>query len=303
MECGPSTIKRLKRKIHEAMYPPLPPPVWRFYERHHPHSLWHGDFLEKVILTNLDCTAYQLMLMDDYSRGYVFCDLFLDPDMRTTVRAIITAMRQWRVVPTAVLFDNGAPFKGRLLVAFCKNVGIRLTHSAFNHPQTNGKLERAFRDDMKDFYQSYDEWILEPLRGDLPAYMYYRNYVRGHRALGGKPSTTRLNEQDHVAPQELLDRLESFARYEVKRKVIDHYGYIQLFGRIAYVGRAWKEREMTFVETLEGLEAHAEGRCMAVLRDYWKYRKLPSWEQRTIPPRLYFRPHERDACPRIADAQ
>jgi transposase InsO family protein len=151
----------------------LPPPVWRFYGRHHPHSLWHGDFLENVTLTDLDRTAYQLTLMDDYVRGYVFCDLFLDPDMRTTVRALIAAMRQWHVIPYAVVFDNGEPFKGRLLVGFCKKAGSRLIHSVVNHPQTDGKLERAFRDDMKDFYRQCDERILEPLRRELPAYMYY----------------------------------------------------------------------------------------------------------------------------------
>ncbi len=110
---SPSTIKRLKRQRREALVPPRPsPPVWRFYERHHPHSLWHGDFLEKVTLTDLDRTAYQLALLDDYSRGYVFCDLFLTPDIRTTIRALIAAMRQWQVIPKAVVFDNGAPFKG-----------------------------------------------------------------------------------------------------------------------------------------------------------------------------------------------
>jgi hypothetical protein len=45
---SPATIKRLKRKLHEATCPPPPPPVWRSYARHHPHSLWHGDFLEKA---------------------------------------------------------------------------------------------------------------------------------------------------------------------------------------------------------------------------------------------------------------
>jgi transposase InsO family protein len=256
---SPSTVKRLKCKFHEAMYPPPPPPVWRFYERHRPHSLWHGEFLEKVTLTDLDRTAYQLTLMDDYSRGYVFCDLFLDPDMRTTVRTLITAMRQWQVVPNAVVFDNGAPLKGRLLVAFCQNVAIRLIHAAVNHPQTNGKLERAFRDDMKDFYRQRDEWILGPLRRALPAYVHYRNHVRGHRALSGKPSITRSIEHDRVPCQELLDGLERFARCAVKRKIVSRYGYIRLLGRIAHLGRAWRGKEMTFVETLDGLEAHAEG--------------------------------------------
>jgi hypothetical protein len=54
-----STIKRMKRKHREALLPPQPQPNWRFYERQHPHSLWHGDFLEKVTLTDLDQTAYQ----------------------------------------------------------------------------------------------------------------------------------------------------------------------------------------------------------------------------------------------------
>jgi hypothetical protein len=54
-----STIKRMKRKRREALLPPRPQPNGRFYERHHPHSLWHGDFLEKVTLTDLDQTAYQ----------------------------------------------------------------------------------------------------------------------------------------------------------------------------------------------------------------------------------------------------
>jgi hypothetical protein len=240
--------------------------------------------------------------MDDYSRGYVFCDLFLNPDMRTTVRALIAAMRQWRVIPHAVIFDNGAAFKGRLLVAFCQHVGIRLIHSAVYHPQTNGKLERAFRDDMKDFYRQYDEWTLEPLRRDLPAYVYYRNYVRGQRALGGDPSIMRLKEHDRIASQELLDRLESFARYEVKRKVVSRYGYIQMLGRVAYVGSAWREREITLVETLEGLDAQIEGQCVAIMKDYWKFRKLPTWEWRTIPPRLYFQQEKRATCPRIAVA-
>ena len=102
----------MKLTRREALLPPPPPrPVWRFYERHHPHSLWHGDFLEKVTLTDIDQTAYQLALQDDYSRGYVFCDLFLNPDIRTTIRALIAAMRAW-LVPKAVMFDNGSPFKG-----------------------------------------------------------------------------------------------------------------------------------------------------------------------------------------------
>jgi transposase InsO family protein len=155
LEISASTVKRLKRKIHDALHPspPLPPaPVWRFYERRHPHSLWHGDFMDKITLTDTKQPAHQLTLQDDYSRGYMFCDLLLDHDQRTVVRAPMAAMRAWQVIPNALLFDNGSPFKGTLVETFCGKLSIRLIHSAVRHPQTNGKLERAFQDDMRDFY-------------------------------------------------------------------------------------------------------------------------------------------------------
>jgi len=185
--------------------------VWRRYERQHPHHLWHGDCLEKVTLPDLDQTAYQLTLQDDYSRGYVFCDLVLPPDLRTTIRALIAAMRQWQVIPQAVVFDNGAPFKGKLLMAFCDQVGIRLIHIAVGHPQTNGKLERAFRDDMRECYRQYATWERDQLRHDLPAYVHYRNHVRGQQALRGDPAMTRLMEYTPTVLPGGLESLEDYA--------------------------------------------------------------------------------------------
>jgi hypothetical protein len=113
---------------------------------------------------------------------------------------------------------------------------------------------------------------------------------------GGLPCA-RLNEYDRVASPQFLERPESFARYEIARKVVSRYGYIQMFGRIAYVGRAWKEREMTFDESLDGLEAQIEGQRVAIMKDYWKSKKLPSRERRTTPPRSYFQPFDRTTCP------
>jgi transposase InsO family protein len=113
--------------------------------------------------------------------------------------------RQCRTIPTGVVFDNGSQFKGYLLSAFCTNLGIRLIHSAVRHPQTNGELERAFRDDRREYYDRFDEWIFDELRSGLPEYVRYRNEVGGHYALGGKPSTARLQEQDWFALPSVLD--------------------------------------------------------------------------------------------------
>src|SRR5262249_16035113 len=151
--------------------------------------------LEKVALTYEHRTAYQLTLLDDYSRAYVFCDLFRRVNVNTTLRALIAAMRAYRTIPTAVVFDNGLYFKGKLLTPFCHRGRIGLIYSSVYHPQTNGKLERAFRDDMNEFYGQRPKWIFQELRQALPAYVAYRNQIRGHLALGGQPAVTRLREQ------------------------------------------------------------------------------------------------------------
>jgi transposase InsO family protein len=115
IQISPSTVRRVKRAILDERHPPPNPPVWRFYERKHPHSLWHGDFLEKVTLTDEDRTAYQLTLVDDYSRAYVYCDLLREPTQNNTIKAMIAAMRQYQAIPKGVVFDNGSQFKGYLI--------------------------------------------------------------------------------------------------------------------------------------------------------------------------------------------
>jgi transposase InsO family protein len=180
--------------------------VWRFYERHHPHSLWHGDFMEKVVLSDSGQRAYQLTFLDDYSRAYVFCDLCIAQTLCITLQALITAMRHWQVIPTALLFDNGSHFRGTMLRMFCQRLDIELIYTAVRHPQTNGKLERAFRDDMRDFYQQQTPWTLAHLRQTLPTYVTYRNTIRGHQALGGQPAIGRLREQHRMALPWILDQ-------------------------------------------------------------------------------------------------
>jgi putative transposase len=231
LQVSPSTVGRMKNSILAEMNPQSAHIVWRRYERKHPHSLWHGDLMEKVTLTYEDRTAHQLTLMDDYSRAYVFCDLFRKVNVNTTIRALIAAMRSYRTIPKALVFDNGLYFKGKLIKQFCLRLGIRVIHSSVNHPQTNGKLERAFRDDMSEFYRQRKKWIFNELRRELPAYVEYRNQVRGHYALQGKPSSTRLQEQDFFALPSLLDRLESYAWCERGQKAVREQGRVRLYGR------------------------------------------------------------------------
>jgi transposase InsO family protein len=270
---SPSTIKRVKTSILEEMNPKPPKPVWKFYERKHPHSLWHGDFLEKVVLTRGGKTAYQFTLLDDYSRAYVYCGLFTDPDEVNVVRAVIAAMREYQTIPKGLLFDNGRCFRGNLLTTLCQHLGINIIHTSVRHPQTNGKLERAFRDDMREFYKQFDVWKLCELQQHLPEYVGYRNHVRGHWALGGRPAITRLREQDFFALPSVLEKLETFARAPVGLRVVRRGGYFLLLGQEIYVGVRYDGQTVCLTDTLDGLEVRAPDGKEFLLPKYRKFCK------------------------------
>jgi putative transposase len=302
IDVSPSTVKRVKREIKLAESPPAAPAVWRFYERRHPHSLWHGDLIEKITLPN-GSTAYQMTLLDDYSRAYVYCDLMLTVNQVTTVAAMIEAMRAFETIPRAVLFDNGTAFKGRLVKVFCSNLGVRLIYTSVRHPQTNGKLERAHRDDLNEFYRRYDTLNFNVLRTDLGGYVHYRNTIRGHAALSGKPSTSRLAEQSWFALPSVLDNLERYADYTIGRRKISPSGCLRLFHRDAYVDTALAGREVELHETLDGLEVWVDGQSYYVLSDYRMYvHKYKCWRV-PVAGTFRFEPVGACYCPRIAVAQ
>ena len=75
--------------------------------------------------------------------------------------------------------------------------------------------------------------MFDELMQKLPAYVRYRNEVRGHAALSGKPSTTRLQEQTWYALSTVLDRLESFARHSLGMTSFELNGCIRVLGRNA----------------------------------------------------------------------
>lgn len=299
-------MKRLKRRLQEETTPAAATTTnWCFYERKHPHSLWHGDYLEKVTLHDTDQTAYQLTLQDDYSRAYVFCDLFTAPNVVTTIAALIAAMHTYQTIPRAVVFDNGQNFRGRLLQAFCHHLDIRLIHTAVHHPQTNGKLERAYRDDMREFYRQQPRWELAPLRWALPEYVHYRNNERGHLALGGRPARTRLQEQSWQALPAVLAHLESYAECEMRSRVVPGNGRFGFLGRPAYLSRRLAGRRVRVFETYYGLELRSADGRRYLLRDHRCYRQqynTPRTDGLALPASFRFAPISDAEYPRIAGA-
>ena len=188
----------------------------------------------------------------------------------------------------------------RLFEAFCRNLGIQLIHTAPQHPQTHGKLERVFRDDMPEFYRHQPVWELEALRRALPAYVQYRNEIRGHRALQGRPTMTRLAEQHRMAVPWVLDTLEQYACYPMMQKRVTPEGCLGLFRRQVYLDVALRGKEVACYETVEGLEVRGPRRRVYLLREYrrWQHRY---WREE-LPENLRFEPYTPPVCPWIAVA-
>lgn len=125
-------------------------------------------------------------------------------------------------------------------------------------------MERAFRDDRREYYDLFDGWIFEELRQGLSEYVRYRNEARGHYALEGKPSLARLNEQDWFALPSVLNRLESFARHSFRPVSVGLNRCIRVLGRNGYIPNLRYGQKVWLIETIEGLEAVNRRACLSV---------------------------------------
>ncbi len=114
----------------------------------------------------------------------------------------------------------------------------------------------------------------------LPKYVRYRNEIRGHYALGGKPSITRLAEQNWFALPSVLERLESFARHTLGSTPVELNRRIRVLGRNGYIPKLRYRQRVSLIETLDGLEAETEDGRVYLLRNYRKFRQVPDLSAR-----------------------
>jgi len=267
-----STICRSLERLAEPPCPPMTPtpkPNWRFYEKKRPHVLWHGDaHLGKRLPDGRH--LWQATLFDDCSRGIVGDHLSFENDTRGLVRALIQAIRAWRVLPLLLELDNGSECKNRLVKAFCRNVGIYLFHTKPYHPQSNGKQERSFRSGQEEFWRSLQTTDIEEIRRLREGFVLRWNTERGQKALGGLPPSTRVTEGNRRDID--YEHLEDLARAPLGTRVVDRHGHIAYMGNTIPVGRELAGSKADLVLTLEGAEIRVDGDMVGRF-DYWSTTK------------------------------
>jgi transposase InsO family protein len=146
---------------------------WNRFEHEYPNSLWQMDFKGHFATHQGRC--HPLTIVDDHSRYNVVLQACANEQGVTVQEALRRVFRRYGL-PRRINTDNGQPWgdsgRGHLtaLGAWLVRLGVRVSHSAPLHPQTNGKDERFHRtlkaevlalrsfDSVGDCQQAFDRW-------------------------------------------------------------------------------------------------------------------------------------------------
>lgn len=236
--------------------------------------MWHGDVMTgKRFLDGR--FVYQCTIEDDYSRGYGGY-LAESKDARIVIYALINGMLRWQSIPTCFHYDNGSEAKCGIVKAFLKNVSelcdqkITFIPTLVRNPKGNGKKERAHKDDRRDFWRKTKSKDLVYIKKKFKKYIKWRNEKKGHFALKGKPSITRLKENKKPRRTFTRNQLEKLARVKIGERVVRPLGIISFHNTIHYVDPTLVGTKVELWETLNGLEIRKGEKIYEIAEDYWK---------------------------------
>lgn len=248
---------------------PKPKKPFKFYEMSKPHAMWHGDIMAIKRLPD-GSFAYQLSWEDDYSRAYVASLVETTKSSVIVVKGLIEAILEYKVVPTLVHYDNGSEGKCKIVQVFCEKLGIKLIHSTVEKPNTNGKKERAHRDDKRDLWNNVFSNNLALLKQKNKKYVVWRNTKKGHWALNGQPSSVRLNENKKPSTEFERDYLENLAEVKIDERLVRQGGFILYDNELFYISKNLVGQQVELWETLNGLEIRKGEKIYEIISDYWE---------------------------------
>jgi len=239
--------------------------------------MWHGDVMTGKRFPD-GTFAYQCTIEDDYSRGYAGC-LSNHKDARIVIYALIDAILRWKSIPTCFHYDNGSEAKCGIVKAFLKNLSEKCDHeikfipTLVENPKGNGKKERAHRDDRRDFWKKNRSDNLDYIKKKFEKYLKWRNGKKGHFALKGKPSITRLKENKKPVRRFRREQLEKMAKVKIAERLVKPLGVVYLYNQIYHVDPRLEGDKIELWETLFGLEIRKDKKIYHLINDYWKRKK------------------------------
>ena len=161
----PNPRKQKQRKYHG-------------YERKHSMSLWHGDW---KLFHLRGAERWLISFIDDSSRLITCYGVFEHATAANTVAVLRSGFEEYGI-PDAIVTDNGTQFvpvrshdpRSHELVSFLHENGVKHIRAHPGHPQTNGKIERAFEEVERRIGTQFET---------IEEFVKWQNYIKPHRGL------------------------------------------------------------------------------------------------------------------------
>jgi transposase InsO family protein len=183
---------------------------WQRFEHEQPNALWQMDFKGEFSTTQGWC--YPLTVIDDHSRYSLAVQACANVST-ASVKPHLQQVFQRYGLPARINTDNGAPWGSprepdnslSKLAVWLIRLGIRVSHSAPYHPQTNGKIERMHQTLKADVLSGRSYVGLPDAQRAFERWRHTYNHVRPHDSLGLDTPAQRYCASARPYPQTLPD--------------------------------------------------------------------------------------------------
>ena len=247
IELPASTIHRIFLRHHLVRDWDRQPLALRRFERAEPNQLWQMDFKGPK---GWDQVVGPLSVLDDHSR-YALALENTGSTQARGVQAVLERVFRESGVPEEMLMDHGTPWfntQGRMgwsqFTVWLMDQDVSLRFSGYQHPQTQGKVER--------FHRSLTAALLR--RGTpqdserqnwLNDFRQEYNHVRPHEAL-------QMKTPDQVWHKSLRTFRESQSAWQYPQgsevKEVDRNGQFRLHRHRHYITKALAGKEVGLLE-------------------------------------------------------
>ena len=212
---------------------------WIRFVHENPNDLWQMDFKGHFRVGQVRC--HPLTLLDDHSRYSLPIKACANECGETVKQHLISVFRE-NGLPKRMTMDNGSPwgYSGSQVhtkfTAWLIQLGIYVSHSRPNHPQTQGKLERFHRTLKLELLTQYSFANLDEAQEGLDWWRKIYNEIRPHASLNLEVPAKHYKKSERPY-LEVLPTFEYDKEFEVRK--VQQKGLISFKGKEFRVGDAF----------------------------------------------------------------
>ena len=248
---SPSTITEVLRRHHCLNKNGSSQKTFIRFEHPYPNDLWQMDFKGHFGMARGRC--HPLTVLDDHSRYSLCLKACINEQTKTVKEALIQAFTRYGL-PRRMTMDNGSPWgsagnsRFTQLTVWLIEQGIRTSHSAPYHPQTQGKDERFHRTMKTELLGRRQLSNIDQCQSEFDSWRTQYNTIRPHESLNMDAPSMHYEPSSHRYQSEIQPY--DYGETDNIRKVgVNLHAYFK--GYKIFIGEAFMGRQVSFRPTLE----------------------------------------------------